>query len=114
MKSKNPTSHLVDLRNPGRALCGRKMPATSGGGHSFYAHVPCRTCEAKAAPTQAPYKAVSLFVENAPNVWAVMKRATPGAREFNGEVMARCPDEASARTIADALNAQGGPLTCPR
>lgn len=53
-----------------------------------------------------PYKAASLFIENAPNVWAVMKRATPGARQFNGEIVARCESEEAAQNIANALNAQ--------
>ena len=51
-----------------------------------------------------PYMAAELFVENAPNVWAVMKRATPGARAFNGEVLARCISESVARQFANLLN----------
>ena len=54
------------------------------------------------------YHATELLVNNAPNVWAVLKRATPGARQFNGEVIARCDNEVNARMVADALNAVSG------
>lgn len=53
------------------------------------------------------YFATELLENNAPNVWAVLKRATPGARLFNGEVLARCKDEKTARQIAALLNAAG-------
>lgn len=55
--------------------------------------------------TREPYTAAELLECNKPNYWAVMKRAEPGARLFNGELLARCKDEATARQIADALNA---------
>lgn len=58
--------------------------------------------------TRPPYMATELYVENAPNAWVVMKRATPGARLFNGEVMARCKDEATARLIARLVNQEVG------
>lgn len=62
--------------------------------------------------TRETYTAAELFENNAPNVWAVMKRATPGARQFNGEIAARCPDEETARQIAAALNvAETAPAT---
>ena len=51
-----------------------------------------------------PYYATEIYENNAPNVWAVFKRATPGARQFNGEVLAKCKDEATARMFARLIN----------
>lgn len=51
-----------------------------------------------------PYLATELFVNNAPNVWVVMKRAEIGEKRFNGEVIKSCKSEAEARSLADALN----------
>ena len=61
-----------------------------------------------------PYSASELFMENVPNEWAVFKRATPGARRFNGELMARCKDEATALMFARLLNeeARGASAVC--
>ena len=64
---------------------------------------------------QDPYTATELFIDNAPNAWAVMKRATPGARRFNGDIMARCPNEETAGMFARLLNkeARGASAVCP-
>lgn len=58
------------------------------------------------------YKATEIFVNNAPNVWAVMKRATPGAKRFNGEIVKLCKNEAEAVALAARLNA-GEPTKNP-
>ena len=62
-----------------------------------------------------PYYAAELFVENAPNVWSVLKRANPGMRQFNGEVLARCKHESTAVMIARRLNkeARSASAVCP-
>ncbi len=62
-----------------------------------------------------PYTAAELFEQNAPNAWAVMKRAMPGARRFNGEIMARCKDEMTAQMLARLLNkeARSASAVCP-
>lgn len=57
------------------------------------------------------YKAALTLTENAPEQWAVFKRAAPGARQFNGERLAVCVDEATARQIAAALNAGTAPIS---
>ncbi len=61
-----------------------------------------------------PYTAAEIFENNAPNVWALMKRAAPAARQFNGELLARCKDEATARMFARLLNdeARGASAVC--
>lgn len=57
------------------------------------------------------YRAALTITENAPEAWAVFKRAQPGARQFNGERVAVCVDEATARRIAAALNAGTAPIS---
>ena len=60
------------------------------------------------------YEAKEFFYNNEPNSWALVKRARPGARQFNGEVLARCKDEMTAQMLARLLNkeARGASAVC--